>query len=132
MASTYKVYRVEHRTLVNSNTLINRGCYSLEFDGFKEMIDQHADEDQWPGFRTDFPNFCNTDDTFDYYCAFESLEQLHAWFGEYWLNKILADDFIVSEYEVALMIRGRSKKQVFFNYKGIIGKKEVQILEVSN
>ena len=131
MENTCKVYRIEHRTLVAIDS-VKRGCYTVGFDGGDEMRAQHCDYDMWPGFRIDFPNYCNSEDKYNYYCAFETLEQLHAWFGEYWLNRILADDFMVSEYEVSLMIRGRSNKQVFFNYKSVLRKKEVQLLELSN
>lgn len=128
MEKRYTLYRVEHAKHRVTDSVIHIGCYSTEFEGGDEMLEEHLDDDIWPGMRTDFPMYSSTDNTQDWYCAFDSLERLREWFGD-WVDIMLNDGFVVREYVVSLMVTGRSYKQVFFKCDSVIEKKIVEPLE---
>ena len=104
------VYRVEHK-------ITNKGPYVRNTDSYtRKMMDDHNSSNNHPSVIVD----CFNDSILkfygqgtDYYCGFESVEQLIDWFDEYMigLQKI---GFIVRVFDVDYCDVIFGKKQLVF------------------
>lgn len=129
MEQSFKVYRLEHEHTPNKNSsLVKMGCYIHSDEvlekmwWYDEMLRKHSNLDIHPniwidGFRL----------TGNFFCAFDSVEKLKDWFGEY-LQYLTDWGFVVREYTLnETYVTGKSGKQVMFAVHTIIESKIISL-----
>lgn len=101
-----KVYRVRHKRLRRDGKLA--GPYRGNSPLHDELVSAHDGCDDHP-----FPSYDGISMSSEWYCAFESIEQLLTWFKG-WVEKLAECGFEVAEYDVPEHCVQKGEYQVAF------------------
>lgn len=117
------IYRIEHSRASRENGM-GYGPYIIEdkvrLTGhwYERMCNNHMHLTH-PGMRDDMPNYYEISDKSNFYCGFQSIEDMKKWFKGY-VTGMKKDGFVIKKYLVSKITESHSGLQTFFNINNVI------------